>query len=325
MHGNYLFFDTVTKLEFKMNRKVFFTGVMVLILAFAILPAANAVVLDPSGCPAGNSTVVKNLYAQYNISLKTCDSTDGFGLIQAYFNKKYNLPNGNVESILEKIPVSNLTWNEAYYMANLYSVNNIGKKYPLSSYNKDVDYVNRMINVQNTPQSRALAYIVMENAAGSMYQNHQNNQWDLEQTYYITMFLQNDPSGIINGGGSDWNISNSWSDLGLETLQQEGYNVPQSAVNFQYEAASAASSGKLNTQAELKKIGFYQWKKKYLIPIISEKAPQKSIPTKIVDTLPGILTFLTKYGRDLAKGIGGIFLLGIVLLIVRRRRNRYYY
>ena len=321
MHGNYLFFDTVTKLEFKMNRKVFFTGVMVLILAFAILPAANAVVLDPSGCPAGNSTVVKNLYAQYNISLKTCDSTDGFGLIQAYFNKKYNLPNGNVESILEKIPVSNLTWNEAYYMANLYSVNNIGKKYPLSSYNKDVDYVNRMINVQNTPQSRALAYIVMENAAGSMYQNHQNNQWDLEQTYYITMFLQNDPSGIINGGGSDWNVS-WWGSLGLQSIKHEGYNVPQSAIDFQYEAGSLASSGKLNTQAQLKKIGFYYWKKTYLIPIIAEKGPDVSIPMKI-----GHFTFtlLSKYGNNVFIIIGAIFVIILGLLVVKRRRDRYYY
>ncbi len=35
-----------------MNKKALFTGVIALLVVFAILPAANAVVLDPSGCPA---------------------------------------------------------------------------------------------------------------------------------------------------------------------------------------------------------------------------------------------------------------------------------
>ncbi len=305
-----------------MNKKALFTGGMFLLVMFAILPAANAVVLDPSGCPAGNSTAVKNLYAQYNSSYQICK----YGLVTDSLSKKYHLGPyiGKLRNILENKPVSNLTWNEAYYMGNLYSSPAIGKPYPLSSYNKDVDYVNHMINLRNTPQSRALAYIVMENAAGSMYQNHQNNQWDLEQTYYITMFLQNDPSGIIDNGGYDWNNSTWWNSLGLESLRQDGYNVPQKAISLSWAFWTAASAGKLNTPTELRNIGFYQWKKKYLIPIISEKAPQKSIPTKIIDTLPSILTFITKYGRDLVKVIGGIFLLGIVLLVVRRRRNRYY-
>ena len=309
-----------------MNKKALFTGGMFLLVMFAILPAANAVVLDPSGCPAGNSTAVKNLYAQYNTTYHHCYYHSS-GLIPASLQKKYHVGVNvsKLDNILEKIPVSTLTWNEAYYMANLYSVNNIGKKYPLSSYNKDVDYVNHMINLRNTAQSRALAYNIMTIAASSMYQNHQNNQWNLKQTYFLTLFLQNNPDGILNDGSSDWNNSTFWPGLGLEGLRQEGYNIPQAALNFEYKAWTAASAGKLNTPTELRNIGFYKWKKKYLIPIISEKAPQKSIPTKIIDTLPGILTFLSKYGRDLVKVIGGIFLLGIVLLVVRRRRNRYYY
>ncbi len=309
-----------------MNKKALFTGVIALLVMFAVLPAVSGMVLDPMGCPAGNSTAMRNIYAQYNTTYNQCYYYSS-GLISASLQKKYHvgLNVSKLDNILKNKPVSNLTWNEAYYMASVYSVSNIGKKYPLSSYNKYVDYANQMIQKENTYPSRALAYNIMTIAASSMYQNHQNNQWDLKQTYFLGMFLQNDPSGIINGGGSDWNISNSWSDLGLETLKQEGYNVPQAAVNFQYEAASAASAGKLNTQAELKKIGFYQWKKKYLIPIVNEKAPQKSIPTKIVDTLSGIFTFILKYGRDLVKAIGGIFLLGIVSFVVRRRRNRYYY
>ena len=103
-----------------MNKKALFAGTIILLMAFAVLPAANAVVLDPSGCPAGNSTAVLNMYKHYNITKETCDSTCGFGLIQAYLNKKYNLPNG-LDSILENKPISNLTWAEAYYMAQLYS------------------------------------------------------------------------------------------------------------------------------------------------------------------------------------------------------------
>ncbi len=292
-----------------MNKKALFTGVITLLVMFAVLPAANAVVLDPSSCPAGNSTAVKNMYAQYNSTPKTCM----YGLVTDSLLKKYKSITV-ARNVLKNKPVSNLTWNEAYYMAQFYSSPAIGKPYSIFLYNKDVNYANQMINVQNTPQSRALAYLVMENAAGSMYKKTFNNQWDLKQSYFTTMLLQNDPSGIVNGGGSDWNNSTWWDSLGLENLKEEGYNVPQKAISLSWAFWTAASNGKLKTQAQLKEIGFFQWKKNYLIPIINEKAPQKSIPTKIVDTLPGVFTFILKYGRDLVKAIGGIFLLGIVLL-----------
>ncbi|GBE53918.1 hypothetical protein BMS3Bbin15_00064 [archaeon BMS3Bbin15] len=41
-----------------MNKKALFTGTIILLMAFALLPAANAVVLDPMGCPAGNTCVI---------------------------------------------------------------------------------------------------------------------------------------------------------------------------------------------------------------------------------------------------------------------------
>jgi len=60
-----------------MSKKALFTGVIALLVMFAVLPAANAVVLDPSGCPAGNSTAVLKLYKEYNSSYKICN----YGLI----------------------------------------------------------------------------------------------------------------------------------------------------------------------------------------------------------------------------------------------------
>ncbi len=308
-----------------MNKKTLLFGAIALLVMFAVLPAANAVVLDPSGCPAGNSTAVLKIYKEYNSTYQTCMNTYGNGLISDSLIKKYNVGRNvsQLDNILEHKPVSNLTWAEAYYMAEMYSYTENQKSYSLSMYNKDVDYANQVIQEENTPQSRALAYIVMSSAADSMYNLKNNPMWLQKETYFIVMSLQNNPDGIINSGTFSSN-STWWDSVGLTTLQWKGYNVPEKGINFVDKAWNAAKAGKLNTPAQLKEIGFYQWKKKYLIPIISEKAPQKSIPIKIIDTLPGILTFLTKYGRDLVKAIGGIFLLGIVLLVVNRRRNRYY-
>ncbi len=321
-----------------MNKKALFAGTIVLLLAFAILPAANAVVLDPSGCPAGNSTAVLKLYKEYNSTYNQC-YYHGPPLILGSLLKKYNLtikistPNNirisisKLDNILEHKPISNLTWNEAYYMARRYSSSNGGKSYSTSKYNKVVECVNQMISVQNTPQSRALAYIEMSAAAGSMYGLTNNPKWLEKNEYFIVMSLQNNPSGIVNDGISPLN-STWWDGAGLSSFKSWGYNVPQPAIDFVNKALRAARAGKLNTQAQLKEIGFYQWKKKYLIPIVNEKTPKKIIvPTKGTTStqLSGILNFIFKHGSDLAKGIGGIFIFSIVLLLVRRRRNRYYY
>ncbi|GCC11498.1 hypothetical protein IPdc08_01553 [archaeon] len=307
-----------------MNKKALFTGALTLLVLFAVLPAANAVVLDPSGCPAGNSTAVLKLYKEYNTTYQACMNTPG--LVPASLKKKYNVSYSGITNVLKNKPVSNLTWAEAYYMSYMYSSSDGGKSsYSPSKYNKIVEYVNQMISVQNTPQSRALGYIEMETAADSMYGATNNPKWLQKQTYFNIMILQNNPNGIVNDGGFDWNNSTWWDGVDLTPLQRRGYNVPQKAIDFVNKAWNAARAGKLNTQAQLTKIGFYQWKKKYLIPIVNEKVPQKSIPTKIADTLPGILNFISKYGSDLAKGIGGIFILSIVLLVLKRRRdNRYY-
>ena len=307
-----------------MNKKALFAGTIVLLLAFALLPAANAVVLDPMGCPVGNSTAVKNLYKEYNTTYQNCMNTPG--LIPASLKKKYNVPYSGIINVLKKKPVSNLTWAEADYMAYMYPGPIAEKAYSPSIYNKIVDYVNQMINVRNTPQSRALAYESMSLAADNMYRATNNPKWSQKGTYFTVMFLQNNPSGIVNGVGlpnSTW-----WDSVDLSSFKWEGYNVPQPAIDFVNKALRAARAGKLNTQAQLKEIGFYQWKKKYLIPIVNEKTPKKIIvPTKGTTStqLSGILNFIFKHGSDLAKGIGGIFIFSIVLLLVRRRRNRYYY
>ncbi|HEQ78080.1 MAG TPA: hypothetical protein ENI78_00445 [Euryarchaeota archaeon] len=165
----------------------------------------------------------------------------------------------------------------------------------------------------------------MSDAAGSMFNLKSNPQWNLLETYSIVMSLQNNPDGIVNDGGFDWNNSTWLDGVSLGSLQYMGYKVPQKAIDFEYKAWNAAKAGKLNTQAQLREIGFYQWKKKYLIPIVHEKAPQKSIPRKIVDTIPPILNFLSRYGSDLGKGIGVIFILGIFLLVLKRKRENKYY
>jgi len=179
-----------------MSKKALFTGVIALLVMFAVLPAANATVLDPMNCPAGNSPAVKNLYAQYNSSYKICN----YGLITDSLYKRYNvgLNKSKLDNILENKPVSKLTWAEAYYMANFYSNSPFGKKYSIFQYNRDANYANKMIQEENTPQSRALAYIVMADAAGSMFNLKSNPQWNLKETYFIVMFLQNNPDGILN-------------------------------------------------------------------------------------------------------------------------------
>ncbi|GCC10395.1 hypothetical protein IPdc08_00418 [archaeon] len=61
-----------------MNKKALFSGALALIVMFAVLPAANAVVLDPMHCPTGNSTAVLKLHKEYNTTYQTCEA----GLIE---------------------------------------------------------------------------------------------------------------------------------------------------------------------------------------------------------------------------------------------------
>jgi len=315
-----------------MNKKTLLFGAISLLIMFAVLPAANAVVLDPSGCPSGNSTAVRNLYAQYNSTYQTCmNSHEGSGLIGISLSKKYNMHIGYVEALLEKRPVSNLTWNEAYDLAGLYSTSkNEGRNIEyLSRYHKDLQYAKQMINARNTTQSRALAYLTM--AMATQFRTNSGMQgsdvWMQRALPFDMKFIENDPSGMINSGDGDSNVS-YWGDIfDLRDLKIDGYKYSNKAVAFEGKALTAAEAGKLNTPAELRNIGFYQWEKQDIVPLVHEKGPE-TIPDKISNIInthvSGILPFYLKYGNTIFKGIGILLILSIVLLVVKRRRNRYY-
>ena len=83
-----------------MNKKAIFTGAIAILVMFAVLPAANAVVLDPMYCPAGNSIAVKNIYAQYNLAYHTCEGS----LIETTLVKKYNVSYSGIFNVLKNKP-----------------------------------------------------------------------------------------------------------------------------------------------------------------------------------------------------------------------------
>ncbi len=316
-----------------MNRKTLLFGAISILIMFAVLPAANAVVLDPSGCPSGNSTAVLKIYKEYNSTYHTCMNT--YGLVYDSLGKKYHLGPylGKLRNILEKKPISNLTWNEAYYMAGLYS----NSKNPsrnieyLPRYHKDLQYAKQMINARNTTQSRTLAYITM--AIATQFRSNSgkpgSDVWMQRALPYFMKFIENDPSAMMNNGDGDSNVT-WWSSrtFDLMDLQYDGYKISNKGLAFTSKAITAAEDGKLNTPAELRNIGFYQWKKQDIIPLEKEKGPERSIPYKISNIITthvsGILPFYLKYGSTIFKGVGILFVLSIVLLVVKRRRNRYY-
>ena len=311
-----------------MNRKTLLFGAIALLVMFAVLPAANAVVLDPSGCPSGNSTAVLKIYKEYNSTYQTCNE-----LVYDSLMKKYNVGvnASKLDNILENKPISNLTWNEAYYMAGLYSVSkNEGRNIEyLPRYHKDLQYAKQMINARNTTQSRALAYETMAEATQFRSNSGKpgSDVWMQRALPYFMKFIENDPSAMINNGDGDSNVT-WWGDIGIKDLRDDGYKFSNKAVAFDNKVMTAAEDGKLNTPAELRNIGFYQWKKQDIIPLEKEKGPERSIPYKINNIITthvsGILPFYLKYGSTIFKGVGILFVLSIVLLVVKRRRNRYY-
>ncbi len=326
-----------------MNKKALFTGAIAILVMFAVLPAANAVVLDPYWCPAGNSTAVKNLYAQYNLTYQTC----GDGLIETPIMKKYNVSYSGIFNVLKNKPDSKLTWGETYFLASTYSgmantysttTNNhtivYSQKQQIKYSQKALHYANLMIQKENTPQSRTLAYDVMAYAADGMNGVTGNPAWLQKEIYFDIKSMENNPDGIVNTGWSNWENNSGLAGIQspITRLLEAGYTVPPVALNFPWKASVAANAGKIHTMGDLNRLGFEQWKQNYITPLINEKAPlsmriAENIP--IIKNNPGLVNLLGLHGYIIFSmfGIFGLFLIGIglvVLVLKRRRNNRYY-
>ncbi len=304
-----------------MNRKALFTGGMFLLVMFAILPAANAVVLDPMECPSGNSTAVKNIYAQYNLTYQTC----GGGLIETPITKKYNVSYSGIFNVLKNKPDSKLTWGEAYFLTQTYSLLD---NFTPEDYHKTLHYANLMIQKENTPQSRALAYEDMSFAADSMNTITGNPSWLQKEVYFDLKFMENDPDGIVNTGWSNWENSSELNEIStpMKLLQEAGYTVSPVAISFPWRLSAAANDGKIHTMEDLNKLGFEQWKQNYITPLINEKAP---LPRRIAENIPVIknnpdlVGFISYHGMIvLLISIFILFVIGIVGVVVIEARRK---
>ncbi|GCC10394.1 hypothetical protein IPdc08_00417 [archaeon] len=182
--------------------------------------------------------------------------------------KKYNVSYSGIFNVLKNKPDSKLTWGEAYFLAQTYSLLD---NFTPEDYHKTLHYANLMIQKENTAQSRVLAYLMMSNAADSMNTITGNPSWLQKETYFDLKFMENNPDGIINDGSSDWENNSLLNEIStpMTLLREAGYTISSVAISFPWKLSAAANDGKIHTMEDLNRLGFEQWKQNYITPLIS--------------------------------------------------------
>ena len=182
-----------------------------------------------------------------------------------------------------------------------------------------------MIQKENAPQSRALAYEYLSFAADSMNTITGNPAWLQKEVSFDLKFMENNPDGMVNDGFSNNSQLNEIS-TPMTLLQEAGYTISPVAISFPWKLSAAANDGKIHTMEDLNRLGFEQWKQNYITPLINEKAPlsrriAENIP--VIKNNPDLVGFISYHGMIvLLISIFILFVIGILGVVVIEARRK---
>ena len=259
-----------------MNKKALFTGAIVLLVMFAVLPEVGAVVeQDPF-----NSNILKNVCSQKFPNLKPINCN--FTVVVSYLETQKNLSELEVGFIAD------------YYIPFTYS-NTVGFRVALA---KSAKYINKLYAMN---PDNPLVY----NLLSQYYSIEGNNTESLKM---LDKELQLDPSGEIK-----YDNGNLWQSLeGKLVFTYFPYGAK--ALEFPEKIYKTGEYKKLKTIKDLKKIGYFKYRKEVLIPIYEGKYQELPTATDTSSINSQEKKIIIEYS------VVSIFFILFLYLIAARRR-----
>ena len=272
-----------------MRAKAVFGIALAVMLILAALPQAWAVVEDP------RDKITNKLIEKYNIR-----------------HDKYTADLRALAKILENKPESELTAEEAYWLADWqvaeiagYHGTDMTQKYKYIE--KAKHYADLMIQKASSHQYQVLYYKVLADAYGVANMGYPDIELTKKEAQYAMKVIELNPDGQV-GDYNYWDILAGALERPLEidlTL------VPDKVWKFPQEVYQGGMYMNLKTQEDLEKIGYYKWKQEVAEPHLKKLG--NTFTWKLARKLPVI-----KDSREYVSLFGafGWYILGATAFII---------
>ena len=267
---------------------------LAVMLILAALPQAWAVVEDP------RDKITNKLIEKYNIR-----------------HDKYTADVGALAKILESKPESELTAEEAYWLASWkvaeiagYHGTDVALKYKYIE--EAMHYADLMLQKDNSHQNQVLYYKVLARAYSVANMGYPDIELTKKEAEYAMKVIELNPDGQICD--STGYCTNYWSILASalqRPLEIDLTLVPDKVWKFPQEVYQGGMYMNLKTQEDLEKIGYYKWKQEVAEPHLKKLG--NTFTWKLARKLPVI-----KDSREYVSLFGafGWYILGAAAFII---------
>ncbi len=208
----------------------------------------------------------------------------------------------NYSEIKEK-PEANLTWLEAYVMARM----------NYEDFEKCKHYADIMLEKNSSREVQVLYYDLLSSSAERAQYHRKDPYYAKLSLYYMTKLIEVNPDGVVDVG---LGIDSHWITLATfeKLLVTYGYHIPREAIEFPRKVYYSGEWKNLKTQEDLRRIGFYEWKEKYVEPLY-EKQPS-SVEKVVAWAESGKISRKFLYAAG-----GGLLFIAIVGIVIYLRRT----